>query len=170
MTRSLAFSFFGLLTLSAASAGCDGTSVQPTPLAVTAVFPTAGSMLGATPVTISGHGFKAGATVQFGGVPALASAVSPTSITATAPAHSHGSVTVVVTNPGGESASRESAYTYEVDPPFAISGIVTEMTADGEMPVEGVRVAESATLRLCKRTAEARIGLAVFADRPSTSR
>ena len=97
-------------------------------------------MLGATPVTISGVGFKPGATVQFGGVPAVAIVVSSTTITATAPAHADGIVTVVVTNPGGQSASRAPGYTYEVEPAFAISGVVTEMTDEGEMPVEGVRI------------------------------
>lgn len=102
-------------------------------------------MLGATPVTISGGGFKPGATVQFGGVPAVVNAVSSTGITATAPAHPDGAVTVVVTNGGGQSASLDSAYTYEVDPAFAISGVVTEMTDEGEIPVEGVRITESGT-------------------------
>jgi hypothetical protein len=103
-------------------------------------------MLGATPVTISGGGFKAGATVQFGGVSATVSAVSSSSITATAPAHQDGVVTVVVTNAGGQSASLDAAYTYEVDPAFVISGVVTEITDEGEMPVEGVRITESGTL------------------------
>jgi hypothetical protein len=103
-------------------------------------------MLGATPVTISGGGFKAGVTVQFGGVSATVSAVSSTTITAIAPAHQDGSVTVVVTNPDGQSSRRDSAYIYEVDPAFAVSGVVTEMTDEGEVAVEGMRITESGTL------------------------
>ena len=145
MPRRFAFSLLlGLVGLAAASAGCDGQGghmVIPSPvIGVTAVSPNAGAMLGATPVTISGSGFKAGATVQFGGVPAPVSAVSPTSINATAPAHPDGAVTVVVTNPDGQSASLASGYTYELDSAFAISGVVTEMTDEGEMPLEGVRI------------------------------
>jgi hypothetical protein len=150
MPRSFASSLlFGVAGLAAASAGCDGSQQSrqvSQVMGVTAISPNAGTMLGATLVTISGAGFKAGATVQFGGVPAAVSDVSSTRITATAPPHAEGTVTVVVTNPGGESSTRDSAYTYEVDPPFAISGVVTEMTDEGEMPVEGVRVTESATL------------------------
>lgn len=145
MPRNLAFSvFFGLLAFCAASAGCDGPT-QPSSMSITAVSPITGSILGGTQVTISGAGFKAGATVQFGGVTAVATATSSTTINATAPAHADGVVTVVVTNPDGKSASRDPGYTYEVDPVFAISGIVTEMTDEGEMPVEGVSVTESAT-------------------------
>src|SRR6187399_2251217 len=105
MTRSVAFGvLLGVLGLGAASAGCDDglhPPTQPSPVfGVTAVSPSAGTMLGATPVTISGTGFKTGATVQFGGVAAPVSDVSSTRITANAPAHADGSVTVVVTNPG----------------------------------------------------------------------
>jgi len=145
MSRSLTFSLLGLLGLCAASAGCDGPT-QPSSISVTAVSPGTGSILGGTQVTISGAGFKAGATVQFGGVTAVATAASSTTINATAPAHADGVVTVVVTNPDGKSGSRALGYTYEVDPAFAISGVVTEMTDDGEIPVEGVRITESATL------------------------
>ena len=152
MARAIAFSLVGLLGLAAASSGCDESrrsghlSVQASPvIGVTAVSPNAGTVLGATPVTISGAGFKAGATVQFGGVSAVANVVSSITITATAPAHPDGAVTVVVTNPGGESASLASGYTYELDTAFAISGVVTELTDEGEMQVEGVTVTESGT-------------------------
>jgi hypothetical protein len=153
MPRRFAFSLLlGLVGLAAASAGCDESRqgghlvTQPSPvLGVTAVSPNAGAMLGATPLTIVGSGFKAGATVQFGGVPAPVSAVSSTSISATAPAHTDGAVTVVVTNSDGQSASLASGYTYELDSAFAISGVVTEMTDEGEMPVEGVRITASGT-------------------------
>ena len=108
--------------------------------------------------------------MQFGGVAAVASVGSSTTINATAPAHADGVVTVVVTNPDGKSASRDPGYTYEVEPVFAISGVVTEMTDEGEMPVEGVSVTESATHTPRGRTAGARIALAVSAVRPSPCR
>ena len=118
MTRAFGFGLLvGLLGLSAASAGCDGPPTQPTPLAVTLVSPSAGAATGGLAVTISGHGFKNGATVQFGGVSAVASVVSPATITATTPAHAEGPVSVVVTNPGGQFARRDSAYTYGAGPP-----------------------------------------------------
>ena len=149
MTRAFAFSLLlGVLGSSSASAGCDGsqhsTLQRPTPiLGVSAVSPNGGSQLGATQVTIHGSGFKPGATVQFGGVPASVGDVSSNRIIATAPAHADGVVSVAVTNPDGQSARRDNAYTYWLDQAFTISGVVTELTDDGELPVEGMRITES---------------------------
>lgn len=135
----------GLLGACAASAGCDGdVHTQPTLLSIAALSPNTGTMLGAMSVAISGGGFMPGATVQFGGVAAVVNLVTSTTITVTVPAHAEGSVAVVVTNPDGHTASLASAYTFEVDQAFAISGVVTEMTDEGETPVEGVRIMESA--------------------------
>ena len=91
MSRGIAFScLLGLLSLCAVAAGCDGPATQPTSVYVTSISPRTGNTLGATRVTISGGGFKPGATVQFGGVPAVTSAVSPNTITADAPPHAAG--------------------------------------------------------------------------------
>lgn len=147
MSRALAVGWLAcVLGICAVAAGCDGPITQPSPVYVTSISPNFGSVLGATQVAIAGGGFKQGATVQFGGVPAVVNLVTSNTITAMAPAHAEGSVTVVVTNPGGQPASLTSAYTFEVDQAFAITGVVTEMTDDGEAPVEGVRIMESAKL------------------------
>ena len=64
-------------------------------------------------MTITGTNFAAGATVTFGGTAATnVVVVSSTSITATTPAHAAGAVTVTVTNPGGQSGSLASGFTY----------------------------------------------------------
>ena len=82
--------------------------------AVTGISPDHGPSAGGTTVTITGHGFVAGARVRFG--PAAATQVvvhSPTSITATSPAGT-GTVDVVVTTSRGTSAtSAADRFTYQ---------------------------------------------------------
>ena len=88
----------------------NGTNPAPT---VTSINPTSGTTGGGTPVTITGTGFLAGATVAFGGTAATGVTVaSSTSITATTPAHAAGAVNVVVTNTDAQSGTRTNGYTY----------------------------------------------------------
>ncbi|MFP5261541.1 MAG: IPT/TIG domain-containing protein, partial [Blastocatellia bacterium] len=81
--------------------------------------PGSGTISGGTSVTIMGVNFAAGATVSFGGAAATGVTVSNggTMITATTPAHAAGDVTVLVTNPGNQSASLINGYAYAGDPP-----------------------------------------------------
>ncbi|MCM3877093.1 MAG: IPT/TIG domain-containing protein, partial [Thermoanaerobaculia bacterium] len=80
---------------------------------VARVVPAFGPSGGSNIVIVTGTGFGAGATVTFGGVPAASVAVvNSTSLTAHPPAHSTGSVTVSVSNPGGASGSRANAYRF----------------------------------------------------------
>lgn len=93
---------------------------------VTGILPRSGSVVGATPVTISGSGFVAGATVTFGGTAATSVVVvNSTMITALTPAKSTGKVNLVVTNPGGAAMTLTDAFFYmPVDAPrsfFTIS-------------------------------------------------
>ena len=88
---------------------------QPvTATAVTGVSPGQGPSAGGTTVTISGHGFVAGARVKFGGAAATHVVVhSLTSITATAPPGT-GTVDVVVTTSRGTSqTSAADQFTYQ---------------------------------------------------------
>lgn len=85
------------------AAGPAGALNPPT---VTALSPTAGATSGGTSVTITGTNFVSGATVKFGSVAATSVTFnSSTSITATSPAESAGSVDVTVTTSGGTSAT-----------------------------------------------------------------
>jgi hypothetical protein len=80
---------------------------------VSRVSPTSGMTAGGTPVTITGTGFLAGATVAFGTTAATSVTVaSSTTITVTTPAHAAGAVNVVVTNTDGQSGSLTNGYTY----------------------------------------------------------
>ncbi|MBT0768317.1 IPT/TIG domain-containing protein [Kineosporia sp. J2-2] len=119
---------------SANTANDDFTYIgQPT---VTAVSPGTGPAAGGTSVTITGTGFaglSGASAVQFGGTNATGYTVnSATSITATAPAGSAGTVDVTVTNPAGTSAaSAADQFTYIALP--TVSGVspATGPTAGG---------------------------------------
>ena len=94
-----------------------GGTPPPAPT-VSNVNPATGPASGGTPVTVTGTNFAAGNTVAFGGSAATGVVVnSPTSITADAPSGS-GVVDVIVTGPGGTSAtSTADQFTY--GPPAA---------------------------------------------------
>lgn len=68
---------------------------------------------GGSKISITGSDFAAGASVTVGGVPAdLVSVQNSTTITCTVPAHSAGAADVVVTNPGGKTATDTGSFTY----------------------------------------------------------
>ncbi len=90
------------------------------PPAVTAVGPSSGPVAGGTAVTITGSGFTAGASVSFGAAAAgSVNVASATSLTATAPAGSAGTVDLVVTNADGQSGRLTGGYTYVASAPPA---------------------------------------------------
>lgn len=71
---------------------------------VTSISPTTGSIGGGTIVTINGTGFTGATAVSFGGTPATTFTVnSDIKITATAPAHAAGTISIAVTTPAGTS-------------------------------------------------------------------
>ena len=99
------------------------TSVSNPAPTVGAISPHSGTTAGGTPVTITGTGFLAGATVKVGGSSATGvTVVSSTSITATTPAHSAGSASVVVTNTDSQSGTLSNGYTY-VNPAPSVAAV-----------------------------------------------
>jgi len=85
----------------------------PTAPSVTSVSPGSGLATGGTAVSVVGANFVSGATVSFGGAAASSVVfVSPTKITASTPPHKQGAVTVVVTNPNGQSGALSSGFLY----------------------------------------------------------
>ena len=96
---------------------------------ISSLTPTQGTTLGGTEVTITGSGFTGATAVTFGGSAAAFTVVSPTTITATTPAHAAGTVEVVVSTAGGSSLPGDFTF---VAPP-ALSGIdpVSGPTAGG---------------------------------------
>lgn len=120
----------------------DATASPPpnavTPLATTTILapptvsgisPASGTTAGGTAVTITGTGFVAPATVSFGGTSATnVSVVSPTEITADAPAGTAGGVNVMVTDPGGTSGPVSFTYVTPPTPPPTPITPVTPVT------------------------------------------
>ena len=95
------------------------TSTTPaTMVTVTSVNPSTGSTAGHTLVVIDGSGFRDGAVVTFGGIPATEThVIADAIITAVTPAHDAGAVAVAVTNRSGQSSSLDNAFTYVTPPP-----------------------------------------------------
>ncbi len=100
-----------------ATSVADQFSYQALPT-VTSLSPAAGSISGGTSVTITGSGFSAASGVSFGTTGAASYLiVSSTSILATTPPGSAGTVDVTVTTPLGTSATSASdKFTYEASP------------------------------------------------------
>jgi hypothetical protein len=85
----------------------DGNTSEFSPRLIFSMSPGSGAPAGGSNVAIAGMMFEDGATVTIGGLPAgSVDVVSPTQITATAPALAAGSLNnVVVTNPSGTSGT-----------------------------------------------------------------
>ena len=106
------------------------TTTPNTAPVISNISPNSGPTAGGTAVTISGTGFAVGATVKFGNTSATnVNVVGSTTITAVAPAHNSGAVNVVVTNPGGQSATSTNGYSY--------TGGVAAPTVSGVNPTSG---------------------------------
>jgi hypothetical protein len=110
----------GLLGLVGISLGCDrapgptSPAALSVPVAITAISPAAG--LTGDFVSIAGTGFLPGVVVTLDGVPATINGLASkgTEIVVTTPLHAAGTVDVVVTNAGGQSATLTGGYTFEL--------------------------------------------------------
>jgi hypothetical protein len=85
---------------------------------VSSISPNTGATAGGTHATLTGANFVSGATVTFGGAAATSVVVSPSQISVNTPPHKPGSVNIVVTNPGGQSGTLASGFTYHKHPLF----------------------------------------------------
>ena len=98
---------------------------------VTTVNSSTGPIVGGTSVTITGSNFAGASAVTFGGVAATnVSVVNANTITCTIPAHSAGTVSVLVTTPGGTNAAN-SLFTYVAPPTVASVSPSSGPTAGG---------------------------------------
>jgi hypothetical protein len=99
---------------------------------VTSVSPSVGRTAGGATVTIGGTNLNGATAVSFGGVAATINSDSASSITATTPAHSSGTVDVTVTTPGGTSAtSAADKFTYFAPPTITSVSPTSGVTTGG---------------------------------------
>ena len=123
-------------------AGSTGKTSPPT---VTSLSPNSGSTAGGTVVTITGTNFSGATAVTFGGNAATdVTVLNATTITATTPARTAGTASVIVTTPSGSNTAN-SLYTYlapgDLDPlnPALIGNYVlaTAVQPDGKLILAG---------------------------------
>ena len=117
-------------------AGVTGTSlgvyISADPPTVTSVSPAVGPTVGANSVTVTGTNLTGATAVVFGGTESTDYTIdSPTTITATVPAHATGVVDVEVSTPGGAD-TLVGGYTYGTAPSIT-SGDTTSGTAGQAM-------------------------------------
>ena len=108
-------------TSSSAGTSNDEFTYTPGPT-VSSISPSAGPLVGGTPVTITGTGFTPDTAVEFGATAVSSTVVSTTEITVTAPSGS-GIVNVTVTTSGGTSPTTGTGDQFSYDPVPAINGI-----------------------------------------------
>ena len=84
----------------------------PCPPFIASIAPGQGTIVGGTPITISGAYFTGAASVTIGGAPATNMVVvSSTTITAVTPAHAAGSVSITITTPS-RTSTFQNAFSY----------------------------------------------------------
>ena len=123
---------------------------------VTSVNPIAGPTAGATSVTVTGTNLTGATAVKFGSTAATNLTInSPTSITATAPAESAGTVDITVTTPGGTSAtSTADRYTYAAAPTVTSINPTSGPTAGGNsVTITGTNLAGATAVSFGSTTA-----------------
>jgi hypothetical protein len=104
--------------------GTADTTLNTVPLTPTlsGVAPVFGPTVGNTPIYISGNNFQDGVTVRLGSTAATnVQRVSSTLVTAVTPPNPESIVSVVVTNPGAQSATLGNAYRYVSLNPAVVS-------------------------------------------------
>jgi heme/copper-type cytochrome/quinol oxidase subunit 2 len=123
----------------------------PSPPAITSFVPTNGPASGGTVVAITGTNFQNGATVKFGATPAVSVTFNnANSLSVMSPAHDAGDVSIIVSNPDGQSVTSAGVFTYAVPGP-SISSITpdTGSTAGGtQITISGGSFAAGATVTI----------------------
>lgn len=111
----LAIGLLSGCTDSRAAAPASGAVPGPSAAApsLVSVSPVSGPVAGGTSLTLTGAGFRPGATVTVGGAAATSVAVlGATAVTAVTPAAAAGPAHVVVTNPDAQASSLLNGFTY----------------------------------------------------------
>ena len=96
---------------SAQNAGLTVVTLANVPLGIGTLSSTQGSVAGGTALTIRGSGFSTGFSVTIGGKSASVTFKDMNTLTVVTPSLAPGSYRVAVTNPDGETASLDAAFT-----------------------------------------------------------
>ena len=143
----------GVATVTVTDPGGEASSLASgytyiTPPTVTSVNPSNGGLAGGMSVTITGTNFASGATVTFGsGSATNVVVVNATTITATTPAESAGTVAVTVTNTSGLGGSLATGFTYIAPPTVTNVNPNTGPTAGGaSVTITGTNFLSGATV------------------------
>ena len=143
----------GAATVVVTNPGGEGGSLASgftyiAPPTLSSISPSNGGLAGGTAVTITGTNFLTGATVTFGTAAATnVVVVNSTTITATTPAESAGTVNVTVTNTSGLSGSLASGFTYIAPPTVTNVNPNTGPTAGGaSVTITGTNYLAGATV------------------------
>jgi hypothetical protein len=128
------------------------TYVVPAPT-IDSVWPASGTTAGGTTITLTGANFVSGATVRLGGVAATGvTFVSASELRATTPAGAAGAVSVQVTNPDAQSASRGNGFTYVAPTPTptltSVSPTSGPATGGTVITLSGANFVSGATVRV----------------------
>ncbi len=117
---------------------------NPAAIGASAISPDRGPTWRQTAVEVLGSGFRANASLTFGGIPAIdVRVVEVGTIWARSALHAAGAVDVIVTNPGGERATLVGGFTYDPVPlPTVTSspGVVapgTQFSVSWNTPIAG---------------------------------
>ena len=114
--------------------GCGGLPGGLSPsgsFSVLSIFPTQGSIAGATTTWISGTGFRSHATVTVDGSRVQATVVDETTISLAMPAHAEGKVDVAVSQSPEAQTGVPGGYTYAFIVPPAISEVLPNVGSTG---------------------------------------
>lgn len=115
------------------------TIINPAP-SIASLSPSQGLLTGGANITVNGTGFTAGTTVTVGGLSATVMSVSSTQLSVSVPSGAAGPANLVVTTPGGCTASATFTYLYPplsiawVNPLNAAPGSTVTVSGDGFQP------------------------------------
>ena len=124
------------------------STMVPLPPTITWVGPQRGTVFGGTSAVITGTNFSDTTAVTFGGIAAVFTVDSNTSITVTTPAHAAGAVDVVVTGSSG-SATLVDGFEY-VGPPTitSVSPTVVDAASSGTLTIQGTNLEDATVVQV----------------------
>lgn len=145
-----------LCTVALAVVAVSTAEAAPAPT-ITSITPASAPLVGGTATVITGTGFVAGATVDFGGQAGVVTHAAATQIEVVTPPRAPGDVVVMVTNPDGQSATLSGAFRF-LGPPPTLTGVTPATgptTGATRITLTGTHFSSGATVTVGGREATA---------------